>query len=68
MQAAQDSVRRTGIHRHDVRGCKFPAEIDFAMRYHVGNSARFRGVGPAQMCLCCLYIADIGKALGPQQF
>jgi hypothetical protein len=68
MQAGQDRDRRTGIHPEDERWRKVPAEIHLAVRDHIGHSARFGSIGPAYMCLCFVYVADIGKALGAQQF
>jgi hypothetical protein len=68
MQAGQDRDRGAGIHCQDVRWRKVPAEIQVTMRDHIGYNTRIFGVRPVQVCFCCVYIADIGKALGAQQF
>ena len=47
MQAAQDRDRCAGIHPHDQRRRKVPAEIHLAMRDHIGKSIRVGGIGPA---------------------
>ena len=68
MQAAQDHDRCTGIHPQDKTRRKAPAEIYFAMRNHIRINFRVGGVGPAHMGFRYVHIADIGKALGAQQF
>ena len=67
MQTAQPRDWCAGIHRHDEVWCKIPAEIHIAVRDHAGNDTRIFSIGPAYMCFCRVYIADIGKALGSQQ-
>ena len=68
MQAAQDRQRYAGIHTHDQRWRKLPAEIDFAMCNHIRNNIRFGGIGSTQMGFGGVDILDIGKTLGVQQF
>src|SRR5262249_29598960 len=68
MQAAQDGDRSARIHSEEVTWSKVPAEIYLAMRNHTRTNARIFSISPAYMCLCHVHIANIGKALGPQQF
>jgi hypothetical protein len=68
MQSGQHCDRRAGIHSENERWRKVPAEIYFVVHDHIGKVVQFCSIGSAYMRVGHVHVANISKALGPQQF